>query len=441
VLDRWRLAKGGEGQLVLLTGEAGIGKSRITSAATEAIANEGHFRIDYQCSPYHTDSALHPAIRQLAQAAGFASDDSPDVKLEKLSSLLAQIRGDNDEPTYLIAALLGLETAGFDSAAGQSPGRQRTRTLEAMMSWYLGLAHRQPVLLVLEDAQWADPTSLELIELMLDRIGEASIFFLVTARPEFAHELANHPAVTRLALNRLGRLQIEGMIARLSRGKALPEEVVDEIITKTDGIPLFVEELTKTVLEADFLEETADAYVLCQPLDRLAIPSTLNDSLMARLDRLRPIKEVAQLAACIGREFDYRLMAAISPLSDEQLQEALDQLVGAELVFRRGAPPDASFTFKHALVRDAAHESLLKSKRAQLHGRIAEVLEKRFSQRAEAEPELIARHFAEAGRAVEAVGYYQRALDRAQHGAAKREARSGTGWSSSSRSHSAARSR
>jgi predicted ATPase len=291
-----------------------------------------------------------------------------------------------------------------------------------LISRLLSLAREHPVLFVLEDVHWADPTTLELIELALDRVAEAPVLLLVTARPSFTHSFGGHPIVTHLALNRLGRAQIEGMIARLSGGKTLPAEVLNEIVAKTDGVPLFVEELTKTVLESGVLRETADALVLDGPLQGFAIPSTLHDSLMARLDRLQPVKEVAQTAACIGREFDYGLLAAISLLSDAKLREALGGLVTAELIFRHGHPPEATYTFKHALVQEAAYDSLLRATRQNVHGRIAEALLAGPAETAAAHPELLAQHLTAANRPEDAIGYWLQAGRTAAERSANKEA-------------------
>jgi class 3 adenylate cyclase/predicted ATPase len=422
VLERWRQSKAGEGQMVLLTGEAGIGKSRIARAAIDAIAVEPHVRINYQCSPYHGDSALYPAMQQLIQAAGLAPEDDPEAKLDKLEAHLAQAHDNVGEIAPLIASLLNLQTEGRYSALGLSPEQQRVRTLEALISRLLGLARRQPVLFVLEDAHWIDPTTLELIELGLDRIADAPVMLMVTARPSFTHGFGGHPIVTRLALNRLGRKQTEGIIARLSGDKALPAEVLDEIVAKTDGVPLFVEELTKTVLESANLRETEEAFVLDGPLQGLMIPSSLNDSLMARLDRLQAVKELAQTAACIGREFGYGLLAAVSPLPDAELRKALDALVAAELIFRHGQPPEARYTFKHALIQDAAYDALLRTTRQRVHGRIAEALQAGLLETAAAHPELLAQHFTAAGRADDAVDYWLQAGRQAAERSANKEA-------------------
>ncbi len=407
LLERWRQAVAGEGQLVLLTGEAGIGKSRLTRGLIDAVADDDHVRINYQCSPYHTDSALYPVIQQLTRAAGVGEADTPDAMLDKLERILGQAVADPARDAPIIATLLGLEGEPRYGALALTPQRLRMRTLEALSDQLIGLAGQQPVLVVLEDAHWIDPTTLELIDQSLDRIAGGRILTLVTARPVFQHGFGGHPIVTRLALNRLGREQTAAIVAKFTGGKALPGELMEEIAAKTDGIPLFVEELAKTVLESGALRETDDAYVLDQPLEALAIPTSLHDSLMARLDRMQPVKEVAQTAACIGREFDYGVMLAVLPPA-EALGEALDRLTEAELIFRRGVPPHATYMFKHALVRDAAYESLLKSKRQRLHARILATLEE-----AEALPEILALHAREAGLTERAIGFYQQAGEQA----------------------------
>jgi class 3 adenylate cyclase/tetratricopeptide (TPR) repeat protein len=399
MLERWKQAKAGEGQLILLSGEAGIGKSRLSRAMVDAVARDSHVRVSYQCSPYHRDSAFHPAIQQLNFAAGFRPGDSNERKLDRLEAVLP------GGGAKLIAPLLGLDGAERYGPLGLSPQEQRSRTLEALAAQSIALSKEKPVLMVVEDAHWIDATTLELIDLCLDPVAAARVLILVTARPNFEHGFGGHPIVTRLTLNRLGREQIGDIITRLTGGKALPGELVDEIVAKTDGVPLFVEELTKTVLESGELEESEDAFTLVGPLSRLAIPATLHDSLMARLDRLQPVKEVAQTAACIGREFDYGLLKAILPLDDGPLQEALDRLVAAELVFRRGAGTEARYIFKHALVRDAAYESLLKARRRAIHEKMVAALESV----PDTMPEVIAYHASEAGLIEKAIDYWQKA--------------------------------
>ena len=406
LMERWRQAKAGEGQMVLLTGEAGIGKSRITRVAIDAIAKEPHFRINYQCSPYHGDSALYPAIQQLSRAANFAPDDDSDRKLDKLETLLGRTVADYRVMAPLLALMLGIESEARYGNLDLSPQQQRNRTLNALTDQLIGLACQRPVLFILEDAHWIDPTTLELIELCLDRAASAPVFLLITARPTFDHGFGGHPIVTRLALNRLGRDQIIAIVNRVSGGRPLPEELLDEIVVKTDGVPLFVEELTKAVLESGVT----------------GIPASLHDSLMARLDRIPDVKEVAQIAAAIGRGFDYKLLMAIADRPEADLVSCLEKLTEAELIFCRGRPPEASYTFKHALVRDAAYESVLKSRRQELHGKIAEVLETGFPATAEAQPELLAHHYTEAGLLLAASEKWLMAGDRSARRAANREA-------------------
>jgi class 3 adenylate cyclase/predicted ATPase len=403
LLERWALAKAGEGQGVLLVGEAGIGKSRISRALLDAVADESHTRIRYQCSPYHTDSAFWPVIQQLNHAAGLAADDPLEARLDKLEALLDRAGGHGAAP--LIADLLGLDGSARYGPLDLTPQAQRARILEALVQQMLGLAARQPVLTVLEDAHWIDPTTLELIEQCLDRIATARVLLLLTSRPDRQPALAAHPHVTRLTLNRLGRAGVEAIVAELA-SEALPAETIDAIIARTDGVPLFVEELTKAVLETG---ETT-------------VPASLHDSLMARLDRIPEVKEIAQTAACIGREFAYTLLDAVAGKAELELRAGLDKLAAAEIVFRRGTPPEARYTFKHALVQDAAYQSLLNSRRQQLHARIAQMLEARFPETAEAEPELVAHHYTGARLVEPAVGYWHKAGERALERSANAEA-------------------
>jgi class 3 adenylate cyclase/predicted ATPase len=422
LLDRWEQAKDGEGQVVLLSGEAGIGKSRITRMLRDRVASEDHVRLRYQCSPYHTNSALHPIIDQLERAASFARDDSARVRLGKLEFLLAQSSRQPAEDVPLLAAVLSIPAENRFPPLELSPEIQKERTLATLIDQMKELAEKKPVLIIFEDAHWIDPTSQELLDLIVDHAQALKALVLITYRPVFTAPWGGHPHVTLLTLNRLGRRQSQAMVSTLTENKLLPEEVLDQILAKTDGVPLFLEELTRTVLESGLLKMEEDRYVLNGPLPPLAIPATLHDSLMARLDRLSPIKEVAQTAAAIGREFSYQLLSEVSTATDEGLEDALAQLAEAELVFRRGKPPQATYTFKHALVRDAAYESLLKSKRQELHGLIAETLEHSFPERAEVEPELLAYHLTEAGLAEPAIAYWRKAGLRAMERSANIEA-------------------
>jgi class 3 adenylate cyclase/predicted ATPase len=408
LLRHWARAKVGEGQVVLVSGEPGIGKSRITAALEERLRTEPHLRLRHFCSPYHQDSALFPLIDQLGRAAGFARDDPPAAKLEKFEVLLARA-APPEEDVALLADLLLLPASERHPLPDLSPQRKKDKTLEALIRRLEGLACQQSVLMVFEDAHWIDPTSRELLDLIIERVRTLPVLVIVTFRAEFQPHWIGQPQVTMLALGRLDRRDRTALAGQIAGGKALPDEVVEQIADRTDGVPLFVEELTKSVLESGLLREEADRYVLDRALAPLAIPTTLQDSLMARLDRLAPVRPVAQTGAAIGREFSYSLLHAVSRLDENELQAALARLVASELVFQRGPPPDAVYSFKHALVQDAAHETLLRSKRRELHARIAAVLEERFPEVADQQPELLAHHCTEAGSIEQAVVYWGRA--------------------------------
>jgi predicted ATPase/class 3 adenylate cyclase len=416
--ERWRQAAGGEGQMISLTGEAGIGKSRLTRALIDSVAGEPHIRIIYQCSPYQSDSAFYPVTHHLSRAAEFAAGDSLDTKLDKLEALLLKGTDDVVATAPLIASLLGLDASSRYGALNMTPQQQRRRTLKALSDQIPGLSTRMPLLLVVEDVHWIDPTTLELVDLILNKIANARVLLVATARPTFQNPYGGHPIVTHLALNRFGRSQTASMVNRLTPGGALPTELFEEIVKRTDGVPLFVEELTKSVLESDLLRRTDRGYVLEGSLSTVAIPTSLHDSLMARLDRLQPVKEVAQTAACIGRDFDYQMLSAVSPLTSAELGDALAHLADAELVFCRGTLPDATFTFKHALVRDAAYDSLLRSTREQIHARIFAAMDEAQSH----PPELVAYHANQAGFTAQAVDFWQRAGTEALDRSANHEA-------------------
>jgi predicted ATPase/class 3 adenylate cyclase len=407
LLRRWRRASDGEGQVVLLSGEPGIGKSRLVRELRARLADEPHVRLLYQCSPHHMTSPLHPQIEQLERAAGFARDDRAEEKLDKLETLLARGTAKLDAAVPLVAALLGMPTAERYPLPEMTPQRQKQLTLEALVDQVEGLAGEQPVLLAYEDVHWIDPTTQELLGLAIERIRSLPALLLITFRPEFTPPWSGQPHVSALALSRLGRREGAALVERVVREKALPDEVAAQIVAKSDGVPLFVEELTKTVLESGLLKDAGDHYELAGPLPPLAIPATLHDSLLARLDRLAPVKGIAQIGAALGRDFPHALLAAVAAeRSDAELEAGLDQLVAAELVYRRGAPPDATYSFKHALVQDAAYGTLLKSRRQQLHARIVEVLEERFNDTA---PEVLARHCTEAGLNEKAAMYWYEA--------------------------------
>ena len=412
LMRRWEQAKQGEGQVVLLCGEPGIGKSRITRALRERVAGEPHVRLRYQCSPFHANSALHPVIEQFERAAAFAREDSAEQKLDKLEALLREGGADISATAPLIATLLSLP-AGRYPALSYSPQKQKERTLEALIAQVEGLSARNPVLMMFEDLHWVDPTTQEALDLIVSRLAQHRVLLVATYRPEYSARWIGQPHVTAINLSRLSRRVGEQMVRQVTGEKRLPGEVLEQILVKTDGVPLFVEELTKATLESGLLKDCGDHYELTGPLTDLAIPSTLQDSLMARLDRLAPVKEVAQIGACIGREFGYELLSSVWSQGDRLLQQALDQLAQSELVSRRGTPPDAVYIFKHALVQDAAYDSLLRSRRAELHARIARALGKHFPETAQNEPELIAHHYSAAGEPGLAAPLWLRAGQRA----------------------------
>ena len=421
LLRRWDLVKAGEGQVVLLSGEPGIGKSRIIQALRERITEEPHTQLRFQCSPFHMNSALHPVIEHLEHAANFGREDSAEQALDKLEQLLR--KGGAHIPTIapLIASLLSLPLQRYP-ALNYSPSKQKEKTLEALTEQIIRLARDQPALMVFEDAHWIDPTTQEFLDLTVSRIANSRVLMVLTYRPEYTSRWSGQAHVTTLTLNRLGKRLGAELVERVTGGKTLPVEVLEQILAKTDGVPLFMEEITKAVLELGLLDDKGDRYELIGPLSALAIPATLRDSLMARLDRLAPVKEIAQIGACIGREFSYELLAVVSPLEDAQLNHALERLVESELMYRRGSGTEAIFTFKHALVQDAAYDSLLKSKRQTLHTQIAEAIRDHFPSKAETAPELLAHHYTEAGMFAAAIPCWQRAGELAQQRVALQEA-------------------
>jgi class 3 adenylate cyclase/tetratricopeptide (TPR) repeat protein len=408
LLRRWRHATQEEGRVVVLTGEPGIGKSHIALALDERLRSEPNVTLRYYCSAHHTNSALFPFIGQIERAAGFERGDSPTEKLSKLGALVAQTTA-NPEHVAVLANLCALPAADHDRLQELSPQKRKEETMAVLSAQIDGHAARQPVFVVFEDVHWIDPTSLELLSAMMERVPRLRLLLLVTARTEFTLPWPNHPHLTTLRLTRLGRRDGAQLVERVAGGKTLPKEVMDEILARTDGVPLFIEELTKMVLESKLLHERDGEYVLESPLPPLAIPTTLHASLAARIDRLAPVREVAQIGAVVGREFHYELLNAVARLPKEKLDEALGQLVQSELVFRRGEIPHAIYTFKHTLVRDAAYAGLLKARRAQLHAAIAVALEQGFPDIAQTEPETLAHHLTEAGLSNKAAGYWLQA--------------------------------
>jgi class 3 adenylate cyclase/predicted ATPase len=395
LLRRWSRAKTGESQVVLITGEAGIGKSRLTAALLERVSDEPHTRLRYFCSPQHTASALYPVIGQMERAAGLAHDDTPGAKLDKLDAVLAQT-STRPEDAALFAEMLSLPNDGRYPTLDLDPQRRRQRTMQALISQVEFLARQHPVLMVFEDAHWTDPTSLELFGRFVDRISTLGVLLIVTFRPEFTPPWIGQPHVTFLTVNRLAEGNVGAMVDRLIGNQALPASLRQDIIERTDGIPLFVEEMTRAVLEAES-EDEARRTAASVPSPRITVPATLQASLMARLDRLGAAKEVAQVAAAIGREFSHALLAAVVGKPEAELSLAIDRLVAAGLLFRQGAAPHATYLFKHALVQDAAYGTLLREPRRALHARIAEAFESEFPEIVESQPELVARHCTEAG--------------------------------------------
>ena len=422
LLDRWEQAREGEGQVVLLSGEPGIGKSRIVRALREHLAPETYTALSHYCLPYYTNTALYPVISMLARSSGLAAGDRPHEQVDKLVKLLSRSRESLDEAVPLLAALLSIPIGDRYQPSNLPPQRQKQRTLEILCDQLAGLAAWQPVLSIYEDVHWADPTTLELLESIVAQVQKMSVLLLITFRPNFRPGWTGYPHVTALTLSRLPQRRVSSMIEQLTTGKALPPEVVEQILAKTDGVPLFVEELTKVVLESGLIRDSGDRFVLAGPLPPLAIPATLQDSLMARLDRLAPVKEVAQIGAVIGREFSYQLLRAIASRPDPELQNALNQLVTAELVFRRGFPPHAQYSFKHALVQEAAYESMLRARRRELHARIAQTLRSDETISVDTSPEVIAEHFTRAGMGAEAARYWLEAGRRAKAAYANQEA-------------------
>ncbi|MBT3885727.1 MAG: AAA family ATPase [Rhodospirillaceae bacterium] len=411
--NRWRQSVAGEGQVVILSGEAGVGKSRIVDGFRQDLVGVDHGFIYLACTPFHSNSALYPVIDCLERVLGIEKDDDAGTRAAKLDGFISELELDASALTPYIGPLLFEPIDDRHAAPDENPEERKRRLFEALLTILAVQTGRRPLLMIAEDIHWVDPSTEEFLGALIDRTRDLKLFLLMASRPEYVVPWSGQPHVTTLALNRLGRSDSADLINRVTGGKALPAEVMEQIVLKTDGVPLFVEELTKTVLESGLVVEDGDQYRLDGPLTALAIPESLQDSLMARLDRLSPVKEVAQLASVIGRAFDEELLAAISFQSAAELRASLATLVDAEMIYQRSLPPTARYEFKHAMVQDVAYESLLKSTRQTFHKRVAETLESQFPAKAAAEPEIIGHHFTEAGMAGRAIPCWREAAARA----------------------------
>ena len=407
--ERWQLAQDGEGQVVLLSGEPGIGKSRILSALRERLEGQGAQTLGYQCSPYYINSAFWPITENLDRALSFARDETPDSKLDKLEALIV---GDYQRPlsdVRFIASMLSIPCDERYGPITMTPEKYKDETLRTNVDLIDLAAKKRPSVLLFEDGHWADPTTLEVVDLLIDRVKDIPLLIVLTHRPEFQSRWSDQGHVASLNLSKLSRAQSSALVSRVTDDKALPSDLLEQILAKTDGVPLFVEELTKSILESGELTDTGDQYKYAGKSHSVTIPATLRDSLMARLDRFAAAKEIAQVGAAIGREFSYELISAVAPIAQAKLDDALTQITDAGLAFRRGTPPGATYTFKHALVQDAAYDSLLKSRRRELHGKIAAVIEEHFPHSTYAEPEVLAHHLSAARQAEAAIPFWQKA--------------------------------
>jgi tetratricopeptide (TPR) repeat protein len=427
LFDAWDQVCAGEARIVMISGEPGIGKSRMVDRLLEKVSEQAHTHLRYYGSPYHQQSGMHMILDQLERAAGYARDDPPSVKLDKLETLFSH---GSDDPTHaaaIFAPLLAIPTEGrYPPPPELTPEQQKENACEALWQQTVVIAMRHPVLMVVEDAHWMDPTSVDMFRWFVQRLHEQDLplMLVVASRPDFESPWPVEGRVSSIQLGRLSREQIEAIVMRLTGGKPLPPSLFDQIVTKTDGVPLFVEELTKTVLESDLVHEEGGRYVLTGSSQSLSIPVTLQDSLMARLDRLTPGKQVAQVGAAIGREFYHQLLVeALASLNERDVRAALDRLLDAELIQRHGAEPNISYRFKHALIQDTAYNSLLKARRQDLHHQIGDLLETKFRHTVDAEPELLAHHYQEAGQPLKAIPYALKGGDAAQMRYASAEAR------------------
>lgn len=409
LLDRWALAQNGEGQVVLLSGEPGIGKSRMLNELRRRLASQGAHTMRLQCSPYHVNSAFWPSIDNLERALRFGRDESPESKLDKLEELIVNRYGRPLSDVRFIAAILSLPYEARYGALDLTPQKHKDETLRALVDLTEAAARRQPTVIMFEDIHWSDPTTLEVLDLLVDRARTIPLLVVFTHRPDFQPKWTGHGHLMALNLSRLTRSQGIAMVTRITGSKALPPDLLERIVTKADGVPLYAEELTKSILESGELKVAGDHYDYAESARSITIPATLRDSLMARLDRFMPVKEIAQIGAAIGREFSYELIAAVAPHGKAELDNALKQLTESGLAFRRGTPPDATYVFKHALVQDAAYDSLLKSRRQTLHAKIAQVVDQQFPTTKDTSPELLAYHLTAAGELEAAIPFWLKA--------------------------------
>jgi class 3 adenylate cyclase/tetratricopeptide (TPR) repeat protein len=413
LLRSWDASKRGRGQVVLIQGEAGIGKSRLVEAMRTRL-DDDHVWVATRCSPYHTNTILYPIIEHLKRVMGWRTEDDDARRLKKLESALETRSLPLERAVPLYTELLGLPLpAGRYAPLQLTPPEQREQTLDALAGWLLDEAEHRPVLHVWEDLHWADPTTLELLNLYIEQSPTVAMMNVLTYRADFAVPWTMRSHMTLITLSPLDRAEVERLILQQTGGKAMPAEVIEYIVRKTDGIPLYVEELTKAIREADFVHDAGDRYELTRPLSGVTIPATLQDLLMARLDRLPTVREVAQIGSILGREFAYEMIHAVAAHEELTLQNGLDQLVQAELLYQRGRGPHARYTFKHALVQDAAYHSLLKRTRKYYHQQVGDLLERRYPDIAQSQPDLVAQHYVRAENDEKAVDYLTRSADKA----------------------------